>query len=155
MVLDSGVASSIIDWQMINTIADILLTGALVGITWWYAHQIEARARSDRLHQEMDLLISPLFAKSQGSLKAIYFIKGASGYFDSGRIRDREYFDFWDNVFRYKYLGPEYLQSALDAYFKNKTNDVTDRKRDPEYEEAERNLIKIISIRYNELQKEI
>ena len=120
MAVDSGNVCSIVDWQMINTIADILLTGTLICITWWYAHQIEKRARSDRLHQEMDLLISPLFAKSQGPLKAIYFIKGASGFFDSGRIRDREYFHFWDNVLRYKYLGPEYLQSALDTYFKNK-----------------------------------
>lgn len=156
MAVESCLPCGIIDWQIINTIADILLTGVLVCITWWYAHQIEKRAGTDRLQKEMDLLISPLYAKSQGPLKAVYFIKGSSGNIDSVRPRDREYFDFWDNVLRNKYLGPEYLQSALENYyFKNKTNDVMDRKRDSEYEKAEGELIEKISTRYNELQKEI
>jgi hypothetical protein len=152
MAIESVLINEEIDWQMINTLANIALTGALVGITWWYANQIEKRAHADRLQKEMDLLVSPLYAKSQGILKPIYFIKGSPGYFDSGRIRDREYFDFWDNILRNKYLGPNYLQVALDNYMKNKTNEVSVKTRDPEYEEAEKYLIEMIIMRYKELQ---
>lgn len=155
MGIESTFTSGVIDWQMLNTIADIALTATLIGITWWYAHKIEKRARIDRLQREMDLLVSPLYAKSQGGLKAIYFMKGASGYFDSGRLRDREYFDFWDNVLRNKYLGPDYLQLALDDYLKNKTNDVNDRNHDLKYDEAEKILIEKTIMRYKDLQKEM
>jgi hypothetical protein len=144
-----------LDWQMVNTIADIILTAALIGITWWYAHQIQKRAHIDRLQKEMDLLISPLYIKSQSGLKSIYFMKGVPGYFESARLRDKEYFQFWNNIMCNKYLGPNYFQSALDNYLKNKTNEVDDRVQDCGYEDAEKELIKMINKRYKDLQKEL
>jgi hypothetical protein len=144
-----------LNWDAISTISTTILTAALIGITWWYAAQIEKRAKADRLNKEMDLLVSPLYSKSQGDLTSIYFMRGAPGYFDSTRPREQLYFKFWDDIRRYKYLGPEYLQSALDTYFKNKVNDISRLPPDNAYQSAETELFDRIKQRYSELQKEL
>jgi hypothetical protein len=152
-IIESILSNDEVNWIALNTISDIALTAALVLITWWYAHQIERRARMDRLHEEMDLLISPLYSKSKSELKNIFYMKGFPGNIDSNQNRVRDYFQFWDNVNRYKYLGPDFLRSALDEYLKNKVNSVSNPPRDLDYEKAEKDLFEKIDQRYNELQK--
>jgi hypothetical protein len=81
------------------------------------------------------------------------FYERFPGYYDSGRNREQAYFQFWDSIRRYKYLGPDYLQSALDTYFSNKSPTVGDNSRDPAYQDAEKQLFENIDRRYLALQK--
>ncbi|KAF5046984.1 hypothetical protein DSECCO2_465110 [anaerobic digester metagenome] len=139
------------DWSLLSVISNSVFAGALVFVTFYYNYKLERRARMDRLLQEMDLLIAPLYANSRGPLKVVYFIKGSPGNINDSSYRVRQYFQFWDSVQRYKYLTPEYLRSAIDEYMKNKSDDILDRQRDAEYEAAENKLIERLERRYNEL----
>jgi hypothetical protein len=152
-IFDCFVLNGVVNWDAVSTISTTILTAALICITWWYAAQIEKRAKKDRMQEEMDLLISPLYSKSHSELKSIFFMKGSPGYYDSGRNREQAYFQFWDNIRRYQYLGPEYLHSALEFYFTTKSHTVGDNSRDSAYDDAEKKLFKEIERRYSELQK--
>lgn len=154
-LVDCFIVNGAVNWDAVSTISTTILTAALIGVTWWYASQIERRAKKDRLQEEMDLLISPLYSKCHGELKSIFFMKGSPGYYDSGRNREQVYFQFWDSIRRYKYLGPDYLQSALDTYFSNKSHIVGDNSRDPAYQDAEKQLFENIDRRYLALQKDM
>jgi len=154
-LVDCFVLNGVVNWDAISTISTIILTATLISVTWWYASQIEKRAKKDRLQEEMDLLVSPLYSKCHGGMESIFFMKGSPGYVHSVRYRDQVYFQFWDNIQRYKYLGPDYLQYALDTYFSNKSHTVGDNSRDPAYQDAEKKLFENIDRRYLELQKDM
>jgi len=101
------------NWDAISTIFNIILVGALVIVTLWYAKQVKKQTefmKIDRLVKEMDKLVAPLYSKIGDK---IIFQKGASGYIDSIRPRDQGYFRFWDEIKQTKYLGPDYLRSAI------------------------------------------
>jgi len=106
----------------------------------------------DRLVKEMDKLVAPLYSKIGDN---IIFQKGAPGNIDSTRPRDQGYFRFWDEIKQAKYLGPDYLRSAMDNYLRNKSNKVDDRTRDASYEEAETELFEAIEKRYSELENDL
>ncbi len=85
----------------------------------------------------------------------IIFQKGAPGNIDSFRPRDQGYLRFWDEIKQTKYLGPDYLRSAMDNYLSNKSDKIDDRARDASYEEAETELFEAIKKRYSELENEL
>jgi len=127
----------------------------LVIVTLWYAKQVKKQTefmKIDRLVKEMDKLVAPLYSKIGDK---IIFQKGAPGYIDSTRPRDQGYFRFWDEIKQTKYLGPDYLRSAMDNYLRNKSNKVDDKTRDTSYEKAETVLFKAIEKRYSELENEL
>lgn len=103
----------------------------------------------DRFIKEMDKLVAPLNAKIGNN---DFFLKGAPGYKDSRLTRHQEYFSFWDKINENKYLGPDYLHSAIDNYLQNKTDKVGDRTRDLSYEKVETELFRAIKKRYSELR---
>ena len=144
-----------LNWDAISTIFNIILVGALVIVTLRYAKQVKKQTefmKIDRLVKEMDKFVAPLYSKMEDK---IIFQKGASGYIDSTRPRDQEYFRFWDEIKQTKYLGPDYLRSAMDNYLINKSDKVGDRTRDASYEKAETELFEAIKRRYSELENEI
>ena len=144
-----------LNWDAISTIFNIILVGALVIVTLWYANQVKKQTefmKIDRLVKEMDNLVAPLYSKIGDK---IIFQKGASGYIDSIRPRDQGYFRFWDEIKQTKYLGPDYLRSAIDNYLRNKSDKVNDKTRDASYEKAETELFEAIEKRYSELENEL
>jgi hypothetical protein len=146
-----------LNWGAFSTISNIILVGVLVYITWRYAKQVKKQTefmKIDRLVKEMDKLVAPLYSKSKMGDKII-FQKGVPGYIDSTRPRDQGYFRFWDEIKQTKYLGPDYLRSAMDNYLRNKSNKVDDRTRDASYEKAEAELFEAIEKRYSELENEL
>jgi hypothetical protein len=146
------------NWDAIGTISSVIsviLAAALVWIKWRSLKKVKnqpEQMKIDRLVKEMDKLVAPLHSKIGDK---IIFQKGASGYIDSIRPRDQGYFRFWDEIKQTKYLGPDYLRSAMDNYLRNKSNKVDDRTRDASYEEAESELFEAIKRRYSELENEI
>ena len=144
-----------LNWDAISTIFNIILVGALVIVTLWYANQIKKQTefmKIDRHVKEMDKFVAPLYSKIGDK---IIFQKGAPGYIDSTRPRDQGYFRFWDEIKQTKYLGPDYLRSAMDNYLRNKSNKVDDKTRDTSYEKAETVLFEAIKRRYSELENEL
>jgi hypothetical protein len=144
-----------LNWGAISTISNIILVGALVIVTLWYANQVKKQTKFmkiDRLVKEMDKLVAPLHSKIGDK---IIFQKGASGYIDSIRPRDQGYFRFWDEIKQTKYLGPDYLRSAMDNYLRNKSDKVDDRTQDASYEKVETELFEAIEKRYSELENEL
>jgi len=145
------ISSSTIDPSILN----VITTAILVVVTWWYAHQIEKRAQMDRNREEMDLLIAPLYANSQGWAKTFIFMKGVPAYAISKDPTMIQHTQFWDSIQRHKYLAPDYLRSAIDEYLRNKTPTVDDRTRGEDYERVEADLFSAIARRYEELSKMI
>ena len=144
-----------LNWDAISTIFNTILVGTLVIVTLWYANQVKKQTefmKIDRLVKEMDKLVAPLYSKIGDK---IIFQKGASGYIDSIRPRDQGYFRFWDEIKQTKYLGPDYLRSAVDNYLRTKSYTVNDRTRDAPYEKAETELFEAIKKRYSELENEL
>ena len=145
------------NWDAISTISSIILVAALVFITGWYAKQVRKQTefmKIDRLVKEMDKLVAPLYSKSKMGDKII-FQKGVPGNIDSTRPRDQGYFRFWDEIKQAKYLGPDYLRSAMDNYLRNKSGTINDIARDASYEKAETELFEAIKKRYSELENEL
>lgn len=120
-----------------------------------YTGQNEDVFRKEGLQKEMDLLISPLYAKSHGDFKKIYFMKGSPGNIDSGRKRDKDYFAFWENVSHNIYLAPDYLRDAYERYIKNKSKTIGDASRDRAYEKGEKDFFDKIERRYEELRHQL
>jgi len=144
-----------LNWDAIGTVSNIILVGVLAYTTWRYAKQIKKQTefmKIDRLAKEMDKFVAPLRSKIGDK---IIFQKGASGNIDSQRPRDQEYLRFWDEIKQTKYLGADYLRSAMDNYLGNKSNKANDRTRDASYEEAETELFEAIKKRYSELENEL
>jgi len=143
------------NWDAIGTISGIILAAALLWIKWRSLKKVKnqpEQMKIDRLVKEMDKLVAPLYSKIGDK---IIFQKGASGYIDSIRPRDQGYFRFWDEIKQTKYLGPDYLRSAMDNYLRNKSDKVDDRTRDASYEKAETELFEAIEKRYSELENEL
>jgi len=144
-----------LNWDAISTIFNTILVGALVIVTLWYANQVKKQTefmKIDRLVKEMDKLVAPLYSKIGDK---VIFQKGAPGYRDSALPSDQGYFRFWDEIKQTKYLGPDYLRSAMDNYLRNKSDKVGDRTRDASYEKAEAELFEAIKKRYSELENEL
>jgi hypothetical protein len=144
-----------LNWGAISTISNIILVGSLVIVTLWYAKQVKKQTefmKIDRLVKEMDKLVAPLYSKMEDK---IIFQKGVPGYIDSTRPRDQGYFRFWDEIKQTKYLGPDYLRSAIDNYLRNKSDKVNDMTRDAFYEKAKTELFEAIEKRYSELENEL
>jgi len=127
-------------------ILGILLAFAALMVGLWKAIQFSNKNKSERLSKEMDLLIAPIYSKI-GNINI--FLKGAPTY--QNNPKGREYFEFWDNVKKYKHLGSESVISAIDDYLKNKINTVGDRNEDENYAMAKEQLYKVVTERYNEL----
>jgi hypothetical protein len=144
-----------LNWDAISTISNIILVGALVIVTLWYAKQVKKQTefmKIDRLAKEMDNLVAPLYSKI-GDIHT--FLKGTPGYRDANLPRVQGYFRFWDEIKQTKYLGSDYLRSAIDNYLRNKSDKVDDRARDASYEKAETELFEAIKKRYSELENEL
>ena len=144
-----------LNWEVIGTVSNVILLGILVYITWQYAKQVKKQTefmKIDRLVKEMDKFVAPLYSKIGDK---IIFQKGAPGNIDSFRPRDQGYLRFWDEIKQTKYLGPDYLRSAMDNYLSNKSDKIDDRARDASYEEAETELFEAIKKRYSELGNEL
>jgi hypothetical protein len=146
------------NWDAIGTISSVIsviLAAAMVWIKWRSLKKVKnqpEQMKIDRLVKEMDKLVAPLYSKIGDK---IIFQKGAPGYIDSTRPRDQGYFRFWDEIKQTKYLGSDYLRSAIDNYLRNKSNKVDDRTRDAPYEKAETELFEAIKRRYSELENGI
>ena len=144
-----------LNWDVIGTVSNSILLGVLVYITWRYAKQVKKQTefmKIDRFVKEMDKFVAPLYSKIGDK---IIFQKGAPGNRDSPRPRDQGYLRFWNDIKQTKYLGPDYLRSAMDNYLSNKSDEVDDRTRDASYEEAETELFDAIKKRYSELENEL
>jgi hypothetical protein len=144
-----------LNWNAISTIFNIILVGALVIVTLWYAKQVKKQTefmKIDRLIKEMDKLVAPLYSKIGDYF---IFLKGAPGYRISNSAIVQGYFRFWDEIKQTKYLGPDYLRSAIDNYLRNKSDKVNDMTQDASYEEAKTELFEAIEKRYSELENEI
>jgi hypothetical protein len=115
--------------------------------------------KKDRLAKEMDKLVAPLHSKIGDTfifLKGVpYYNISAESEFRSVSERDPEYSRFWDEIKRNKYLAPDYLRSAINNYFKNKSNEPNERTQDTSYEKAESELFEAIEKRYDKLQYEL
>jgi hypothetical protein len=129
--------------------------GRDVSITYTNQDSTSKINNLEKLQKEMDSLISPLYAKSHGTVKKIYFMKGSPGYIDSTRRRDKDYFDFWENVSQNIYLAPDPLRNAYKEYVNQKSNTVGDTSRGVTYENAEMKFINEIEIRYEELRDQL
>lgn len=143
-----------INWSAISTISNFFLTFTLIMVTYWYSTQAKKQTeilRIERYVKEIDLLVAPLYSKIDSPN---IFRKGSSGYrYSPSPLPEvREYYEFWDEVKRYQYLGSNELRLALNNYFKNKSSKVDDKK-DKEYEEAEKTLKIAIEKRYVDLEK--
>jgi hypothetical protein len=145
-----------LNWGAISTISNIILVGVLVYITWWYAKQVKKQTefmKIDRLVKEMDRLVAPLYSKIGDEF---IFQKEIPYYINGNMIKPNpEYSCFWDEIKQTKYLGPDYLRSAIDNYLRNKSDKVNDKTRDASYEKAETELFEAIKRRYSELENEI
>ena len=148
-------SSGQLNWDAISTISNIILATFLVIITLWNVIQVKKQTgfmKMDRLAKEMDKLVAPLYSKIGDN---IIFQKGAEGYLDSTGPREQMFFRFWDEIKQNKYLGPDYLRSAIDNYLRNKSDKVGDRTQDTSYEKAEDELFKAVNKRYSELEDEL
>jgi hypothetical protein len=116
-----------------------------------YNDQMDLHTRertNEKLRQEMDLLVAPLFSKL-GSESI--FVKSAPGYYDDNRPRVREYFQFWDGVKKYKYLGSDSLRSAIDGYLMTLSPSM-DAREDENYKSARARLYECTRERYHEIE---
>lgn len=130
----------------------VILSFALVIVTWWYAKQIHNKDSYERLSKEMDLLIAPIYSKIG---RVNIFLKGSPNYRVDESLTTREYFEFWDNILKYKYLGPPSIVEAINEYLKNKSDTVGDRNEDDEYKRARDHLYHTIKERYRELTESL
>lgn len=99
------------------------------------------------------VIITAHYAKStikEGDI----FMKGAPNYKASNSLVIQNFFSFWDEIKRNKYLAPEYLRSALDNYLKNTSNTVRDNPDEP-YTQAQEKLYDAVEKRYTELITEL
>ena len=143
-----------LNWDAISTISNITLATFLVIITLWNVIQVKKQTgfmKIDRLANEMDKLVAPLYSKIGDK---IIFQKGSEGYRASTGPRQQEFFRFWDEIKQNKYLGPDYLRSAIDNYMRNKSDKVSDKTQDTPYKKAENDLFEAINKRYSELEDE-
>ena len=134
-----------LNWDAISTTSNIILVGFLVFVTYRYANQIKKQTefmKIDRVVKEMDNLVAPLYSK----LDDFYIFEKdiPRGLRDVPSAID-EYNRFWEEVKKYKYLGPDYLRSAIDNYL----------KKDDSFKKAKDELIKAINQRYSELENEL
>jgi hypothetical protein len=136
----------------IATIVLAIITFRYVKLTESMLNEQRKSNRKDRLTQEMDLLVAPLYTKIEDK---IIFQKGAQSNIDSSLPRDKEYLKFWDEVKRNMYLAPDNLRSAINNYLKNKSVTVNDKELDESYKIAEKKLFLEIEKRYNELNNEL
>lgn len=137
----------------IATIVLAIITFIYVKLTESMLNEQRKSNRKDRLTQEMDLLVAPLYTKIEDK---IIFQKGAQSNIDSPLPRDKEYLKFWDEIKRNMYLAPDNLRSAINNYLKNKSKSTTkDKELDESYKTAEEKLFLEIEKRYNELNNEL
>jgi len=144
-----------LNWDAISTISNIILATFLVIITLWNVIQVKKQTgfmKIDRLANEMDKLVAPLYSKIGDN---IIFQKGSEGYLASTGPREQMFFRFWDEIKQNKYLGPDYLRSAINNYLRNKSNEVRDKTQDAPYKKAEDELFEAINKRYSELEDEL
>ena len=136
------------------TIVLAIATVALVIITAHYAkstrdmlNEQKKIMKKERLIKEMDKLVGPLKANiDEGDI----FTKGSPGNKASNSVVVQNFFSFWGEIKRNKYLAPEDLRSALDNYFKNTSHTVSDNPDEP-YIQAQEKLYDAVEKRYTEL----
>ena len=145
-----------LNWDAISTISNFVLVAFLVIITLWSVIQIKKQTKFmqiDRYVREMDNLVAPLFSK-KSDIK-IFSDNRIKRTNNSNREGEgvNEYFYFWDDIKRNKYLGSAELRLALDNYFKIKI-DVSDEIIDDEShtKKVKTELCNAIDKRYSELE---
>ena len=145
-----------LNWDALSTITNTILVLALVIITWWYAKEVKKQTefmKIDRAVEEMEKLVAPLDSKIGDPYHRV-FVNGTPSYSSNYH----EYHMFWNGIRQAKYLGPDYLRSAIDNYLINKSDEFVDDDDDPRdtsYEKAEAELFKAIKKRYSELENEL
>ena len=149
------------NWVAISTISNIILVLALVFITWWYAREVAKQTefmKKDRLAKEMDKLVKKLYSKIKDdniSRKENPY-NGISGPEEKHRYEmdKQERYRFWDEIKQNKYLGPDYLCSAIDNYLENRRYG-GGHEGYKAYKAAETELFEATKKRYSELKAEL
>ena len=116
------------NWVAIwSTISNNILVLALVFITWWYAREVAKQTefmKKDRLAKEMDKLVNKLHykIKDDNIFRKEDPYNGIGGPEEKHRYEmdKQERYRFWDEIKQNKYLGPDYLCSAIDNYLENR-----------------------------------
>ena len=149
------------DWDAISTISNSFLVSALVIATLWYARQVKKQTgfmKKDRLAKEMDKLVKKLHSKTKDDnifqKEDPYKGIGSSDEQHRYEIDKKERYRFWDEIKQNKYLGPDYLRSAIDNYIENRRYG-GGRDGDKAHEAAKTELLEATEKRYLELQDEL
>ena len=116
-----------LDLSAISTIINIILFVLLVGITWWNVLQVRKHTEfmiMERDAKEMDKLVKKLDSKIKDDniFRKENPYNGISGPEEKHRYEmdKQERYRFWDEIKQNKYLGPDYLRSAIDNYLENR-----------------------------------
>ena len=149
------------NWVAISTISNIILVLALVFITWWYAREVAKQTefmKKDRLAKEMDKLVKKLYSKIKDdniSRKENPY-NGISGPEEKHRYEmdKQERYRFWDEIKQNKYLGPDYLCSAIDNYLEDRRYG-GGHEGYKAYKAAETELFEATEKRYSELKAKL
>ena len=150
-------------WNLsaISTMSNSILVTALVLITGWYAREVAKQTgfmKKDRLIKEMDKLVKKLHSK----IKDDNIFRKENPYNGIGspevqhryEIDEKERYRFWDEIKQNKYLGPDYLRSAIDNYLENRWYG-GGHEGYKAYKTAETELYRATEKRYLELQYEL
>jgi len=116
------------DWAAIGTISNSFLVFVLVIATLWYARQVARQTgfmKKDRLAKEMDKLVKKLHSKTKDDNifrkeNPYNGIGGGPEEKHRYEMDKQERYRFWDEIKQNKYLGPDYLRSAIDNYLENR-----------------------------------
>ena len=155
--LDNG------QWDLydISTISNSFLVFVLVIATLWYARHVARQTefmKKDRLAKEMDKLVKKLHSKTKDDnifqKEDPYKGIGSSDEQHRYEIDKKERYRFWDEIKQNKYLGPDYLRSAIDNYIENRRYG-GGRDGDKAHEAAKTELLEATEKRYLELQDEL
>jgi len=102
----------------------------------------------------MEQLISPLYSKSRGPLKGVYFQYGVPGNINDTSPKVMDYYRFWYEILRASYLGHPSLRTAIRVYLDAKSSQ-RERERPLDYESVEAALIDLVEKRYEELSRQL
>ncbi|WP_342304647.1 hypothetical protein [Methanolobus sp. ZRKC5] len=135
----------------LNAIGVILTAiGVIVAIILPLRRDIQSGKNNkiNQFHKEMEKLVAPLYSKKDDTY---IFVKLQLHSQNRGREGYKDYSTFWENIERYKYLGPTELRSALDNYLESTDDGMSDES----YQKAKTELVEVVENRYAELENVI
>ena len=126
------------NWDAVSVITNTILVLVLVFVTGWYAREVKKQTtfmKMDRVVKEMENLVAPLYSKMRGDDRDRFFVKNPpmDGVLPYGPIKP-EYLRFWDEINRNRYLGEDYLRSAIDDHQNSRLTDTYEKARDKLFE---------------------